>query len=209
MEVYTEERVKPNNLYSENQRFHTKEEQMEELNVNLEQAANYLIELFYMTGRKYSCTRTKIGKILSIVAFDYAMDNKRIFKETIYKYDDCGTAIREIMDSFDRDIYPQCLDYDKQQYITDELDNTLLESEYNNFCEIDISVRNRIENAFRFFGAYSPSQLGNCINFVVSQDGITTINGEINILKLCELTKENLNLCNCNDTTLIKYLFDR
>ena len=33
---------------------------------------DYLISLFYKTNKKYSCSRTKIGKLLSILEFKYA-----------------------------------------------------------------------------------------------------------------------------------------
>ena len=32
-------------------------------------AANYFIQLYYKTGEKYSCSITKLGKLLSIAAF--------------------------------------------------------------------------------------------------------------------------------------------
>lgn len=38
--------------------------EMKNINVSLKSAANYFIQLFYKTGCKYSCTQTKIGKLL-------------------------------------------------------------------------------------------------------------------------------------------------
>lgn len=210
MEVCTDELNKLLSLYGGEPKVHAKVKIMEKLNVNLKQSANYLIQLFFKTGKKYSCTRTKIGKLLSIVAFEYALDGKQIFNETIYKYEeDCGTAIQEIMNYFDKDIYIQYIDFDNLQYIFDELDENLIQSEYADYNTLDISVRGVIEKVFRMFGSYSSSQLAKCINPIVNQIGVTNINGEIDIQSICNLKPENLKINEHDDISLIKYLFDK
>lgn len=207
MEVYTDELNKLLSLCDEKLKVHAKVKIMEKLNVNLKQSANYLIQLFFKTGKKYSCTRTKIGKLLSIVAFEYALDGKQVFNETIYKYEeDCGTAIQEIMNYFDKDIYIQYIDLDNQQYISDDFNENLMQIEYADYNTLDISVRNVIENVFRTFGSYSSSQLAKCINPIVNQANITDANGEINIQEISNIKYDSLKLNKNDDVSLIKYL---
>lgn len=186
-----------------------KDESMEELNVNLKQSANYLIQLFFKTNRKYSCTRTKIGKLLSIIAFKYAMEKKKIFVETIYKYGDCGTAINEIMNYLDKDVYLSYIDQDDKSYISDEINDSLEDTNYSDYRSLDVQVKRRIEEVFRLFGAYSSSQLAKCINSIINQDDIINENEEINIEKISELTRENIRLYDNEDLSLINYLFSK
>ena len=119
-----------------------KKTSMEKMNVNLEQAANYLIQLFYKTGKKYSCTRTKIGKLLSIVAFSYARKNSLCFNEKIFKYDECGTIINELEAHVDREIYLKC-DYDNgKQMHTGLIDESFDEEAYLNKREGNLKYLN-------------------------------------------------------------------
>ena len=93
---------------------------------NLEVASKYLLEYFKKTGEKYSCSRTKIGKLLSIVAFVYARKDVRIFKEEIHKYNDCGTSIDELRSFVPLNLYRNSTYLDNKVSISDDLsiDNT-------------------------------------------------------------------------------------
>ena len=187
-----------------------KKTSMEKMNVNLEQAANYLIQLFYKTGKKYSCTRTKIGKLLSIVAFSYARKNSLCFNEKIFKYDECGTIINELEAHVDREIYLKC-DYDngKQMHtglIDESFDVSDLAQKYQNIDSLTDDVKARIEEVFRRFCAYSPTELGQCICPVVNCPGIVTDNGEIDLAKLLLLRKSDI-VTDFYPRDLIEYLF--
>lgn len=185
---------------------------MDELKVDLLEAANYLILLFYRTDQEYSCTRTKVGKLLSIVAFSYARNNKKIFEESIYKYDDCGCAIKKIMNTFDRDIYARCQYNDNQKYISDvfrelsSLDPEIQEK-YKDIVNVDPTVRQKIEEVFRTFGAYSPTKLGECINPIVKQTGVINANGEVDLSKIYTLKRSEIQIDNSTPKALIDYLF--
>lgn len=185
---------------------------MDELNVNLLEAANYLVLLFYRTDQEYSCTRTKVGKLLSIVAFSYARKNKKVFKENIYKYNDCGCAIKEIMTFFDRDIYVRYQYNDNHKHISESFKELSsldpdIQEKYKNINNIDPTVRQKIEEVFRIFGAYSPTELGECINPIVEQTGVINTNGEVELSKIFLLNRSEIHIENSTPKILIDYLF--
>lgn len=187
---------------------------MENMGLNLTKLTNYFVQLFYKTNQRYSCTRTKIGKLLSIFAFEYACEGKRAFKETIHKYDDCGTAIYEIMERFtDRDIYTKCAYEDKISTIPDDYfysadDSIIIPNEYMDVYDLDKDVLSRIEKVFKAFGSYSPTELGECINPIVNCDGVVNNYGEVKLERLEKLTYEDFKKYeNMSNLTLIQYLF--
>ena len=75
MEVYVRDIERSSSLRSETDSTDSKDRLMKELHTDLEKATCYLVQFFYKTGRLYSCTRTKLRKLLSIVAFVYARNN--------------------------------------------------------------------------------------------------------------------------------------
>ena len=149
---------------------------MEELNTNLFEAANYFIQLFYRTGKVFSCTRTKIGKLLSIVAFSYAREDKLFLNEKIYKYDGCGTIINELEAHIDREVYLQCTYNNSKQSYTQQIDETShivdLAKKYQKIDSLTPNVKERIKKIFCRFCAYSPSELGQCICPIVNHPEI-------------------------------------
>ncbi len=164
---------------------------MEELNANLEEATNYLIQWFYKTGQRYSCTRTKVGKLLSIVALVYARQNKRVFKENVYKYTDCGMAIYEIMERFmATDIYRQYSYEDTNEAIVNSpIIDCEIPSEYQNTSSVSDETRGIIDQVFQLFGAYLPSYLGECLNPIAEAPGVTTLENIIDLAKIQKLDK--------------------
>lgn len=186
---------------------------MENLNVNLTKATNYLVQLFYKTNQRYTCTRTKVGKLLSIVAFVYARQNKLAFNEIIHKYDECGTAIYEIMERFkDSDIYTRSVYEDDANKVPDIViasssnSRIVIPKEYEDISGLDIDVIATIDSVFKMFGAYSPSSLGECINPIVNYTDVINSENEIVLEKIADL---NINcFSNANNQALIKYLFE-
>lgn len=205
MKIFLKEE-KPSTLITK-ESGHIRGNGMEEMNVNLIHAANYLIQMFFKTGKKYSCTRTKIGKMLTLVAFGYAQDNKQLFSEPIYKYDGCGTAIRKIMDTYDRDIYVQCGDNDNQKCIDDKFNDEFIDLNYDDYATLDDDVKKRIEEVFRKFGAYSSSRLGECITLIINCPGVTEADGTINLSKICGLKRSDIQNKPSETITVINYLF--
>lgn len=207
MEVYAEDGNSSNILHSGEQKIHTKEKQMEELNVNLEQAANYLIQLFYQTDQKYSCTRTKIGKLLSIVAFVYARENKQLFSEDIYKYNDCGTSFNELKLFLGREIYMKDSYLDDEQPFDGIFDDRIdIPNDYKCIENLDVCLRNRIKEVFKKFASYSPVSLGMCINSIVNYNDIVDETGKLILSKISTLTKSCFDYNSVN-MVLLDYIF--
>jgi hypothetical protein len=187
--------------------FRTKECYMKEAYINLEDAINYLVEQFYLTDRKFSCTRTKIGKILSIIAFRYALREQKLFKETIHEYNGCGTIIYEVMDRFDDgDIYTRIQYNDDCHIIKNEEFNKNAEipNEYRNYNTLSEENKKIIRTAFCRFGAYSQSELGRYITSILSIKDVVNNNGEVNLDQISKLTDKDFSEKN----TVIKFLFE-
>ena len=182
---------------------------MNNLNINLNHAANYLVQLFYKTNQRYSCTRTKIGKLLSIVAFKYAREGKLAFAETIYKYDHCGTAIKEVMHRFrDREIYSLCVYKDNAKPITDKLnEKAYIPDNFSNIEALSDEAKEIIESVFFSFGAFSPADLGECINPIVNLDGVTIADNHINISEIAKLYLNDFPAEHLNNP-LLKFLLE-
>ena len=178
----------------------TKEEIMEPLDIDFIEATNYLISLFEATDRRYSCTRTKIGKLLSIVAFVYARQNKRLFLEEVLEYENCGTTFGELLRLVGRDIYREYEYSDNEENICDPIE------EDGRFKDIPQDVRKTIEEVFRKFGAYKAPGLGKLImpiikkSNVINEDKTININ-QIYLLEYNDFDKEE------KDNVLIQYLF--
>ena len=179
---------------------------MNECHANLKEATNYFIQLFYATGQKYSCSRTKLGKLLSILAFLYALDDEELFDETIYRYDGCGTAINELKSYFDRDIYIQFEYEDNREFIkeTFNTDNLQMERCFQT-VNVDENLKSKIECVFRKFGAYKAYDLGQCINPIVNFSNVTKDN-IVNLSVIKTLSRNDfLNVETHNE--LIDFLF--
>lgn len=183
-----------------------KDYKMTELHTNLRETANYLIQLFYATGQRYSCSRTKLGKLLSIVAFIYALKDEELFDESIYRYDGCGTAINELKSYFDRDIYIQFGYEDNQEFIGEDFDFSIVPKEkYTEITSIELSLRENIERVFRNFGSYKASELGKCINPIVNHPNVTT-EDEVNLCSIQSLCRADFSDVE-NYKELIEFLF--
>lgn len=185
-----------------------KDYKMTELHVNLREAANYFIQLFYATGQKYSCSRTKLGKLLSIVAFSYALKDIELFDETIYRYDGCGTAINELKSYMDRDIYIQLKYGDDEKFISQIFDEQKIPIQnYEQTESLSDDVKKQIELIFRHFGAYTAYDLGQCINCIVNYPNVTK-NDEVDISILQTLSREKFRDIK-DHTALIDFMYGK
>ena len=173
----------------------TNYQKMTNLNVSLEESANYLIQLFYHTGKRYSCTRTKIGKLLSIVAFSYARNDQKLFKEDIRKYGSCGTTFNELKAHIDRELYEESVYQDDRKPCTLSIDRDgdieELDSKHKPIKAVPAIVIDSIEDVFQKFASYTPEDLGLCINQLISPQGVINDNDEIDLLKIKSLTAED------------------
>jgi len=170
---------------------------------NLEVASKYLLEFFKITDEKYSCSRTKIGKLLSIVAFVYARKDVRIFKEEIHKYNDCGTSIDELRSFVPLNLYRNSTYSDNNASISDDLsiDNTTDE-----YSILSNDLRKTIKDVFMRFGAYLPLNLGKSINTIVEYPGVTSDDGIINLDAIKNIDVNNISASHNGD--VIEYILN-
>ena len=207
MEVYAAGCEMFNSLHSENEGVHTKAKQMKELKVNLKEATNYLIQLFFKTNQKFSCTRTKVGKLLSIVAFKYAFQDTRIFDEIIYRYPpNCGTLIKDLMLFIPRDVYIRDVslgDNDSCNIISEGFSCCIdIPAQYKDVGTIPGEVKDEIEKVFKLFGAYPASDLGSLLNPIVEQV-VVEPSDKIELEKLKNISVD------VEDNPIIKYLCEQ
>lgn len=184
---------------------------MVELNIDLTELANYLIQFFYKTDERYTCTRTKIGKLLSIAQFYYVVKkNKKLFRECIYKYGDCGTSINELKLVIDRDVYLRPEYMDAPIKISESEIKSICNppSKYQQICHLPDEGKNIILDVFIHFGAYSASDLGKLLMPIISIDNVVVKNDQIDLETIYKLKLEDFQI-NDQNNDLIKYIYER
>ena len=187
---------------------------MKEVYVDLETATNYLVQLFYQTGRRYSCTRTKLGKMLAIVAFKYARADEIIFAESVYEYGEhCGAVISGLAMIVDRDAYLnyQYLDVKDDSNVDKIIDDererkAFIPEKYKKTSGITDGVKDRIKEVFALFGGYSAPLIGHFINDLIYLPGVIMNDGTISLQKISELSINDIR--DVSQSRLIKYLFE-
>lgn len=180
---------------------------MENLNVNLKQLMNYFVQLFYKTGKRYSCARSKLGKLLTVTSFVYARKGYVLFDEDIYKYDDCGTYIEELVAYVNREAYFVSKYYDCKDYIDVDIDEeAYVPFRYLDVSDIDEDVKNIMMDVFRTFGAYSAYELGMQIVPFIKLDGVVNSG---NIVDLETIAQLNIYDLIGEDNELRKFLLSK
>ena len=174
------------------------------MNVDIFQATNYLISLFYRTENRYSTSRIKISKLMSIVAFIYARWGIKLFQEDIFRYDNCGTIIPKL-NRLPKDICSMNFNNDTKKYISDDLFvDYEMPAGYSIFKDVPEDVKLVIEDVFRHFGAYSQVDLGDCLNKIVYLEGFVDSDDIIILEELKDL--EMYNFKNDENMDIINYL---
>lgn len=171
----------------------------------VDECANYLIQFFYKTNKRYSCTRTKIGKLLSILAFKYAVKyDENIFSWEIYRYPGCGTLIAGLQCYVDRDVYfAYPYDNSKKRISRNELnENADIPDRYKDVSNLDPKLKEEIENVFFTFGAYSQSDLSDELNPIVEFNGICRHDGSIDLDAVANLDKNQF-----RGNKVVEYMF--
>lgn len=183
-------------------------ENMKKLNIGIKELTYYLVSLFFLTECKYSCTSTKIGKMLSILAFKYAYNGFLLFNDEVRKYDNCGTMIESSACWLHINEYVCRKDQNNKEYITEELKEPIdLPAKINcryieifKCCDLPFYVKKEVEEVFRYFGAYSHVDLSEVLNPIV--DMLTTESyGKIDLSKISYIIDEVT-----QDNEVIKYL---
>lgn len=182
---------------------------MIELKENLKAITYYFIKLFFLTQKKYSCTRTKLGKLISVVAFKQAVHGQRLFDEPIYKYPPlCGTLIKDLT-FIPKDIYWRDSDQpnpDKIAPIDECFDNSVsIPIQYTDFRQPTEQIKVHIEQVFKEFGAYPADVLGKQLNPIVEKI-VDTNTDEIDLSRLESMNIADFNISDENDK-IVKYIF--
>lgn len=170
----------------------------------VDECANYLIQFFYKTDKRYSCTRTKIGKLLSIVAFKYAIKyDENIFPWDIYRYPECGTLIASVQHYVDRDVYFAYPYVNSKKSISrNELnENADIPNRYKEVSNISPRLKKDIEDVFFTFGAYSQVDLSEELNPIVEYKGICRPDGSIDLEAIASLDKNQF-----PDNKVVEYI---
>lgn len=160
---------------------------------DLSSAANYLIQLFYSTDCKYSCTRTKLGKLLSITAFIYAKNKIKLFAENICEYKKCGTTFAELPLLYSRDIYLSLNSQDSNDFKPIGpvmIDMEKIPSAYK-IVNLPMDVRYTLKNVFETFGGFHASKLGDYITYIIDCNKDVVIDGKVNLDRLLSLLSED------------------
>lgn len=185
---------------------------LEELNVSLREATYYLIQFFYKTNKKYSCTQTKLGKLLSVLAFKYAINGIKLFNETIYRYPPCcGTYIKELSMIANKDIYVRDINQDntdKTSAVDDEFDECVeIPERYKSIRTLTVSIKKEIKSLFREFGAYPANELGSLLNPIVEKV-VNNENDVIDLSKFKDIEKEALCVSETDKgNKIVEYIF--
>lgn len=159
-----------------------------DLKIDVNLIAKYLIDLFASTKDAYSVTKTKIGKLLSIVAFVFAANGCRLFLDSIYKYGDCGTIIATL-NWMKNDLRPGT-DRD------DDLPISEADVSMNDLTERSLAVpevvRKIIRDVYLNFGHYSPKALGDFINDIINDilNDDDTLSNSVDLSKLYHYVRQ-------------------
>jgi len=173
---------------------------------NISACANYLIRFFFKTDKKYSCTRTKIEKLLSILAFRYASKGITLFDGSIY-WDRSTTVMRELVLFYTFDIY------DQKRTMADE-NKIIAPHELKEENDVDIpdvymvraiisdEVTKDIEVLFYNFGAYSSYDLTMLLKPIVEYEGVCRADSSIDLEAIARLDKNQF-----PDNKVVEFIF--
>lgn len=133
--------------------------------------ANFIIQLYYKTGKKYHCTRSKVEKLLSIAGFVVmAKKSASLYNEDIV-VNSCGTGFAEFPGCFPPDIIEGTED-ETNEKINEDLSTLLDESQgvaiplsYKEIsAPLEEHTKQLLSNIFIRFGNYGSDKLGKAID---------------------------------------------
>lgn len=153
-------------------------------------AANYIIRLYYKTGEKYRCTKSKVEKLLSIAGFAYMAKNGEPLFEQDIVVNPCGTGFAEFSGS-----YPPEIIKGKEAETNCAIDGNLNEL-IDNGVSIPLSYQDEIEplkpeiegllsRSFMRFADYAPKTLGKAIDVFKNEISCQTT-ANIDIIDSCK-----------------------
>jgi len=142
---------------------------------------DYLVCLYYQTGRKYYCVRPCINRLLIIFKLCCDKNNIKTFSDNIYINSGC-VGIPRIFDIIERDVYfPPCPAQQNFE-ITEVLDkNAFIPEKFSYALEdfsISVAEKKLLEDIFRLFGNYDISFLAKNQNEIIKQMPTIDLSGD-------------------------------
>lgn len=127
---------------------------------NILDAAKFIIQLYYKTGEKYHCSRTKVEKLLSIANLIAFKNNTKLFEEEIW-VNRCGVGIPVLSVFFFSDIVAGKVEEESKHIELSEInENVQIPTMYNLYSTIGFTERELLTNVFLRFGAYDALIIG-------------------------------------------------
>lgn len=159
-------------------------------------AANYLVQLFVKCERKYSCSKTKLEKLLSIANLKCIKNGNKLFDEKVIEIKDCGVGLSYNFPTYLCGDIVLALLNDKNNKATSpkrqipETDinnsikhNTQYDKDVNDLTEED---KKCLLNVFLEFGAYDSSILGSLLDEFKYELVNNQVDGEKINFKKCQ-----------------------
>lgn len=130
--------------------------------LNLQNAAKYMVQFYYFTEEKYSCTNAKIEKLLSIASLIEMKFGNQLFIEAIYNKN-CGIGFPQLGETLLADMTSGT--YTCETRINDTINpNLSCPAYYITDIQLNENEKNLFTNVFREFGAYDSKKLGKVID---------------------------------------------
>ena len=130
--------------------------------INILEAAKFVVQLYYRAEQKYHCTLTKVEKILAIADLIVMRDGTELFSDKIVSHD-CGVGF-PILSNF---LYSNIVsgEDEQSQPITCALDENIdIPKMYQISDDFPKYVKDILTNVFREFGDYTAKDLGLSFN---------------------------------------------
>lgn len=146
--------------------------------------ANFIIQLYYKTGQKYHCARSKVEKLLSIAGFVVMAKNaESLYNENIV-LNSCGTGFAEFPGYFPPDLIEGTekeTNAPLEEQILQSLDESaVIPLAYNELSDdLEEATKKLLENVFIKFGNYGSDKLGKAIDEFKKEVAVKDSNGRL------------------------------
>lgn len=209
MEVYADKQTDCSFSHCKSKVACTQKKEMEKLNFSLRDITNSFIQLFFKTEKKYSCTQTKLGKLVSILAFKFARNGILVFNDSIYKYlPNCGTFI-SALNFIPKDIYIRDFESDDPDNMSDITEafneDAKIPVQYTVTETIPPQLNQEIKTIFIKFGTYPATNLGDLLNPIVNKISNGNDTEPLDILRLSSLTKNDF--IDAENNKILEYIY--
>ena len=172
-------------------------------------AANYIIQLYYKADEKYTCTKTKVEKILSIAQMTALYNNDKIFDDDI-SINPCGTGFPLLSRFLLSDIIIGC---EEENGTSIDINN--LKDEYPALYAIQdvlsLEHKNLLKEVFSLFGNYKAKALGLLIDEFKMNICCDAVDGKkvIDQFSLIEYLNKNKNSQNAIINFIVTYGYNK